>query len=78
MQAGEELDGLSTLERLLRCEVPVAHDAISDILWEAASDSEAAQQLLVLAEQDLAAWEEEGQGMGAVNHRDEADERAEG
>ena len=78
MQAGEKLDALPLLERLLRCEVPAAHDAIADVLWDAPSDAEAAQRLEALAEQELAAWEAEASGADGANHRDEADERAEG
>jgi hypothetical protein len=59
LQLGETLEGLSPLERLLRCPSEACHTAIADALWEASSDAEAVQQLLRLAQQDLPAWEAE-------------------
>lgn len=61
------------LERLLRCENDAAHGPIADILWDSASDAEAAQQLQQLAEQQLEGWEQQ---LKASSRGDGADERA--
>ncbi len=45
------------LERLLRCANADAHPEIAAVLWDAASDAEAAAQLEALADRSLGAWE---------------------
>jgi hypothetical protein len=50
-----------------------AHGPIADILWESGSDAEAQQQLLQLAEQQLADWEAQ---LKASSRGDAADEQA--
>ena len=54
---GEQLDSLPLLERMLRCELPEAHELISHILWDAANDLEAVEQLKSLADSNIEAWE---------------------
>lgn len=72
-QVGENEADLPLLERLLRCENDAAHGPIADILWDSASDAEAAQQLQQLAEQQLEGWEQQ---LKASSRGDGADERA--
>ena len=50
-------DGLPLLERMLRCGSKDAHAAMAAVLWDAASDAEAASQLEGLADSCLAGWE---------------------
>jgi hypothetical protein len=76
VQLGETRDSRPLLERLLRCDVTSAHEAISDLLWEATSDAEAVAQLTALAEENIDAWEEESQGIGSDSRV--ADATAEG
>lgn len=61
---GETLDGLPLLERLLRAENEKAHEAIANILWDAASDAEALAQLEALGREQVVAWEEEARAGG--------------
>ena len=56
-ELGERLDSLPLLERLLRCESPDAHAAVSAALWDSASDAEAFVQLEGLADESVIAWE---------------------
>ena len=59
VELGEQVDDLSPLERLLRCEHEGGHAEMANVLWEAGSDEEAARQLEQLAGERLFAWEEE-------------------
>jgi hypothetical protein len=71
VQLGETRESRPILERLLRCDVTSAHEAISDILWEATSDAEAVAQLTTLAQQNVTAWEEHTQGIMGDDRADD-------
>jgi len=77
-EVGETVEGLSPLERLLRCEYEGAHAAMADTLWEAKSDGEAASALEALAATELAAWEEEMKLGRDDRDRDNNDRETEG
>lgn len=57
-EAGERVEALSPLERLLRCEHEQAHDVLAAILWDANSDDEVVSSLMTVAKNDLLGWEE--------------------
>jgi len=74
---GETLDSLPLLERLLRCELPEAHERISHVIWDAASDAEAVLQLEVLADAHVVGWEAAVKGT-TTDARAAVDDRSEG
>jgi hypothetical protein len=78
VQIGETLEGLSPLERLLRCEVPMAHEVIADKLWESTSDAEVVQQLNALASSQLTEWESLATADSINDTRSALEERAGG
>lgn len=57
-RVGETLEGLSWIERLLRCEHLDAHGAIADALWEATSDADAMTALNRIGSERVLGWEE--------------------
>lgn len=69
---GEAEDTLPLVERLLRCENESAHAHIADLLWDAASDAEAMQQLEQLAQQELAGWEQQQRERGSASSEEAA------
>lgn len=68
-ELGETVEGLSPLERLLRCESEAAHGPIAEALWDAASDADAVTALERLAAGELGAWEEELRSSGGRDER---------
>ncbi|GAX82719.1 hypothetical protein CEUSTIGMA_g10145.t1 [Chlamydomonas eustigma] len=69
---------LTPVERLLRNANENAHDAIANVLWEAASDAEAMQKLEVLQLEKGYVWEQEVKASperGRSSGRDDGDER---
>lgn len=58
VEAGETVEDLSLLERLLRCESEEACELIAEVLWESESTSAAIGELDKLAANKLDAWEE--------------------
>jgi len=58
-EAGESVDALSPLERLLRCEHEEAHNVLAAVLWDASSDEEVINCLMTVAQNDLLGWEED-------------------
>ena len=73
----ETVEGLGSLERLLRLQNDAAYGPIAEALWEAESDGAAVDALVQLAEGggQLAAWEAEvAAGVG----RDRPEREAEG
>lgn len=66
------------MERLLRCENTTAHARVADLLWDATSDGEAAQQLEQLAQQELAGWEQQLRERGSSRDDDDDGARVEG
>jgi hypothetical protein len=69
---GEAEDTLPLVERLLRCENESAHAGIADLLWDAASDAEAMQQLEQLAQQELQGWEQQLRERGSASSEETA------
>ena len=67
---GETLEGLSLLERLLRCENEAAHEQVAAALWDSTSEQDAAAQLEKLAADSLLEWE-----AAAAPSRDEREGR---
>ena len=63
VQIGESVESLSELERLLRCTSADAHSRISEVLWAAASDSDAVSGLNKLARDNLKLWEAAPDGL---------------
>lgn len=59
-EAGEEVESLPILERLLRCQALDGHAEIAAVLWDSASDQDARVQLEALADQKLLEWEQMG------------------
>lgn len=57
-EIGETVDNLPWLERLLRCESTVAHERMSHVLWDSASDEEAIELLTHEAKSNVLEWEE--------------------
>ena len=55
---GETLEGLSPLEKLLRCESEEAHEYTAAALWDATSEAEAIDNLIRVAAEHLPGWEE--------------------
>ncbi len=58
-RVGETAEGLSTAERLLRCEHPSAHEAIAAALWDSLSDADALSALENVGREQVVVWEEE-------------------
>jgi hypothetical protein len=63
-EAGEAMEDLCPLERLLRCEAEASHGPMAEALWDAASDADAAVALEALAAAQLVGWEEEARQGG--------------
>ena len=61
-EIGEDLSTLPSLERLLRCESTDAHEQMAEILWEAASDESAIEQLTDLGKENVEMWENAARG----------------
>lgn len=70
-RVGESEDTLPIVERLLRCENEAAHQRIADVLWDAASDAEAMQQLEQLGRQELSGWEQQLRERGSGDRSSE-------
>ena len=54
---GETLEGLSPLEKLLRCESEEAHEYTAAALWDSVSEKEAMDNLNRVAVEHLPGWE---------------------
>jgi hypothetical protein len=64
LQLGEVLAEMDPLERLLRCGSEAAHAEIAAMLWDSASDAEAAAGLRRLAGESVEAWEADERAQG--------------
>lgn len=67
---GETLEGLSLLERLLRCESEAAHEHVAAALWDSTSEQDAVAQLEKIAADNILEWE-----AAAAPSRDEREGR---
>jgi tRNA-dihydrouridine synthase 3 len=56
-ELGESVESLGSLERLLRCGSTMAHEAMSEILWEAESDDSAIERLTDLSKEHILEYE---------------------
>lgn len=77
-EAGETLEGLGPLERLLRCEFDGAWEPMAAALWEAGSDAEAVAALEAMGAAEVEGWEEQARLGDRDREGGSRDDRAEG